>query len=535
MNRAVLAAGLCLIGTAAALAAEDPFAVSARWEVLNGREVVSSIVTIPQSHHLFADEFIVETLDGEALSSLTALPSVLRKDQFSGQVRAQIERSFSVAFGPPVKTAVLPDTIRVRYQGCSETACFFPRALIFHKTAPALPSEHGGDAAEKISTVTTARASGYLTSSELLSFLDRAEGLRAVKAGRVSAVLAGFSEDPLGFSGRAGLPLTLLLILLGGFLLNLTPCVLPMIPITLAILGAGAQAKSRWRGLVLGSIYGAAMALVYGGVGIAVALSGGFFGTVQSSPWFSVIVALLFVALGLAMFDLFTLDFSRFQTSGGGQPSPRGGWVAALGMGALAAVLAGACVAPVVLAVLVLAGALYRQGQPLGLLLPFVLGVGMALPWPFAGAGLTVLPRPGAWMVTVKRAFGVLIMLMALYYASLAWAGFRGTGRTTHDRENTPDVVWLDAAAADTTARLAGLAAQGRPVFLDFWAGWCKNCEAMDASTFRREAVRRRLAGYLVVKVQAERPDQSPARELLSAWGVQGLPTYVVLRTVGGR
>ena len=308
-----------------------------------------------------------------------------------------------------------------------------------------------------------------------------------------------------------------------------------MIPVTLAILGAGAHAASRRRGLALGSVYGAAMALVYGGVGLAVALTGGVFGTLQSSPWFSVVVAVVFLALALAMFDLFTLDFSRFQAGAAASRPPRAGWTAALGMGALAAVLAGACVAPVVLAVLVLAGTLYRQGQPWGLLLPFVLGLGMALPWPFAGAGLTVLPKPGRWMLTVKHAFGVLIALLALYYASLAWTGFRGASQAAHDRGETPGAVWLDAASADTPARLAALAAQGRPLLMDFWAGWCKNCEAMEVTTFRQAAVRRRLADYLVVKLQAEHPAQSPARELLAAWEVQGLPTYVVVRAASGR
>ncbi len=536
MKRTLSAAvGLCLAGAATALAVADPFTVTAGWGSLDGREVVSVAVTVPPGHHLFADKFAVETLDERALTSLSAIPSVSRRDQFSGEILAQIEQSFTANFGPPTNSAVLPDAVRVRYQGCSEKACFFPSALTFKKTIAVPPSPTDRVVAAKAPELVMVRATGYLASGEFLSFLDRAEGRASAKTGGFGAALAGFAEDPLGFLGRAGLPLTMLLILLGGFLLNLTPCVLPMIPITLAILGAGAHASSRRRGLALGGVYGAAMALVYGVVGMAVALTGGVFGTLQSSPWFSLVVAAVFVALALAMFDIFTLDFSRFQSGSVGNPPPRGGWGAALGMGALAAVLAGACVAPVVLAVLVLAGALYRQGQPLGLLLPFVLGLGMALPWPFAGAGLSVLPKPGRWMVTVKHAFGVLIALLALYYASLAWSGFRGPAVPAPEDGNTPGVVRLDASASDASARLRALVEQGRPVFMDFWAGWCKNCEAMEATTFRREMVRRRLTGYLVVKVRAEHPDRSPARELLAAWGVQGLPTYVIVRTAGDR
>ena len=86
-------------------------------------------------------------------------------------------------------------------------------------------------------------------------------------------------------------------------------------------------------------------------------------------------------------------------------------------MGGISALLAGACVAPVLIAVLALSGSLYAQGATGALALPFLLGVGMALPWPLAAAGIAILPKPGAWMNAVKKAFGVLILLLALYYA----------------------------------------------------------------------------------------------------------------------
>ena len=88
------------------------------------------------------------------------------------------------------------------------------------------------------------------------------------------------------FEGRGPLAI-LLLVLVGGLALNLTPCVLPMIPINLAIIGAGAQAGSRGRGFLLGSAYGGAMALVYGVLGLVVILTAGTFGTINSSPWFN--------------------------------------------------------------------------------------------------------------------------------------------------------------------------------------------------------------------------------------------------------
>ena len=197
----------------------------------------------------------------------------------------------------------------------------------------------------------------------------------------------------------------LFIVLLGGLALNLTPCVLPMVPINLAIIGAGAKAGSKQRGFLLGLVYGAAMALVYGVLGLIVILTAGTFGTLNASPWFNLGIAVLFVMLALAMFDVILIDFSNLAR-GPDTQGKRGSLPLAFTMGAVAALLAGACVAPVVIQVILFSSSLYAGGTTLALALPFVLGLGMALPWPLAGAGMASLPRPGAWMVRVKQAMG---------------------------------------------------------------------------------------------------------------------------------
>src|SRR6185503_14999524 len=185
----------------------------------------------------------------------------------------------------------------------------------------------------------------------------------------------------------------------------------------------GAQAGSRRRGFLLGSTYGAAMAVVYGILGLIVILTAGTFGTINASPWFNAAIALLFVVLGLAMFDVVDIDFSRFS-SGMRGPAQRGTFAVAFTMGAVAALLAGACVAPVVIQVVLFSSSLYASGTSLALALPFVLGLGMAIPWPIAGAGLAALPKPGMWMVRVKQAFGVFILATAAYYGYEAYSIF---------------------------------------------------------------------------------------------------------------
>ena len=122
-------------------------------------------------------------------------------------------------------------------------------------------------------------------------------------------------------------------------------------------------------------------------------------------------------------------------------------------MGAVAALLAGACVAPVVIQVVLFSSNLYATGTTLALALPFCLGLGMALPWPFVGAGLASLPKPGVWMVRVKQAFGVFILATAVYYGYQAYTLFANR--------------WVDPAAVQAErrgaaeGRLARLAGRG--------------------------------------------------------------------------
>jgi thiol:disulfide interchange protein len=352
-----------------------------------------------------------------------------------------------------------------------------------------------------------------------IGFLERARTGQAVPG------------DALDRFNELGPLASLFLIVLGGIGLNLTPCVLPMIPINLAIIGAGARAGSRRRGFALGATYGLGMALVYGVVGLAVVLTGSKFGALNSSAWFNLGIAAVFLLMAVAMFDLINVDFSRFQTrTGGSAGGKQGQYAIALGMGVMAALLAGACVAPVVISVLLVSAHLYGKGIVAGLLLPFLLGLGMALPWPFAGAGLSFLPKPGKWMKWVKYSFGMLILLFAGYYGHLALTGFRSTttliasAKTVPGGPTNPAGTESELAAALQKGRL-----EGRPVFIDFAASWCKNCLAMDETVFPAAEVKERMKDFLVVRYDAEKPNESPAREILNQFGVIGLPTYVVL------
>jgi len=204
--------------------------------------------------------------------------------------------------------------------------------------------------------------------------------------------------------------------------------------------------------------------------------------------------------------------------------------VMAFSMGAIAALLAGACVAPVVIQVVLFSSNLYATGTKIALALPFCLGLGMAIPWPIAGAGLAALPKPGMWMVRVKQAFGVFILATAAYYGYQSYELFANR--------------WVDPAVVASSVQeklkagwhqslAEGLEAAKReqkPVLIDMWATWCKNCLTMDKTTLENGDVRAALDKYVKIKFQAEDPDRSPAKPVMQKFDAVGLPTYVILK-----
>lgn len=525
--------------------AEDPFQVNFSQQGLSSGLVVRVRVTVPPGHHIFADQ-IEASLSGwdKPLRQTEGDSPFKLVDTLSNTSRDCYSNSFVRGYFLPVYPGK-GATFTFSYQGCSETECFFPATREFliqenGKSCPAVagnPEEHAAEsgalgAAGRFHRL-AASTTGYLSAPDFLEFLDRAEGRathNATRKGVIGQLREGFflfGENPVKFLEHYGIWLTLLLILAGGFLLNLTPCVLPMIPVNLAILGIGSQNGTRTRGLLLGGAYGMGIALVYGAVGLVVVLTGAQFGTLNSLPWFNAVMGLLFLVLSLAMFDLLAIDLSRFQPGlAVASPGDRGGVWPALLMGGVAALLAGACVAPVVIAVLLLAGSLFAKGAAIGLILPFILGLGMALPWPIAGAGLTLLPRPGAWMNRVKYGFGLFILLLSLYYFSLSYQGWKGSAPHPVASEGTISLSISDHGRWPDI--LQASAQDGRPVLIDFWATWCKNCEAMELTTFRDKGVRERLMRYHVVKFQLENLSDPAGAAVADQFGVMGLPTYLV-------
>ncbi len=515
----------------------------------------------PRDPLLIPTELTIDAPAGVTVKEVVFPPSTDLKQLGQDQPLAVFEQAFAIgvqlAIAPGVAAGALVVPAHLRYQACDANLCYAPSTATVEwtitvvpagtatngvsdpvfatiafgkgeapgstsapaasepKSAAAAPGAgSGSDGIAKLDSFTVLGMNGgYLNADEFLRFVHNAEN--------------GVKERGM-FEGRGPI-MILLLVLIGGLALNLTPCVLPMIPINLAIIGAGAQAGSRSRGFLLGSAYGAAMALVYGVIGLAVILTAGAFGTINSSPWFNLGIAILFVFLGLAMFDVFLIDFSKYSGNLGAG-SKRGSFALAFSMGGVAALLAGACVAPVVIQVVLFSSNLYATGTKIALALPFCLGLGMALPWPIAGAGLASLPKPGLWMERVKQAFGVFIMATAIYYGYEAYSIFSNRwvdpGAVASSVQDQLKAGWHASLAEglDLAQR------EQKPVLIDMWATWCKNCLTMDKTTLENADVQKALSGYVKIKYQAEDPDQPPAKTVMQRFNAAGLPTYVILR-----
>lgn len=386
---------------------------------------------------------------------------------------------------------------------CTDTLCMvLPPDAVKVSEGPVVhpPTPAGGEETSRVaeSAAPTSRlAQGFMKPAAFLAFL---QGENAA--------------EPLATFADKSVLMILLLVLVGGLLMNLTPCVLPMVPINLMIIG-----KSATRG----TLYGLGIALAYGVMGLLASLGGMAFGEIQSSPWFNLVIALIFVALGLSMLGVFFIDFSKGRGTLAQKKSTMWPGLFAFFMGMVSAVLAGACVAPILIAVLLLTAKLYAEGTALALGLPFVLGLGMALPWPFAGAGLQVLPKPGGWMKYVNKAFGVLVLGFAAWYGYLAYTGFRGASVASAGLDAESPVKYLTATPETFPDMLPVLK---KPVLVDCWATWCKNCAAMEATTLRDEKVAAALQNFTVIKLQAE--DIAALKQVPGFEAVQGLPAFVL-------
>lgn len=230
-----------------------------------------------------------------------------------------------------------------------------------------------------------------------------------------------------GLSGylQGSLVLSFLAVYLAGVLVSFTPCIYPVVPITLAYIGARGG-NSKIRGFVLSILYVTGMAVTYTVLGAIAALSGMLFGQIQSSPWTYLVIGNVCILMGLSMLDVFSFsirmpDFiSRHQN-----PKKSKGFLGSFLVGAASGMVMGPCTAPALAVVLGYAATRQNVALAAGLMFVFALGMGTLLILVGAFAGLLAgIPKSGTWMVRISKAFGWILLATGEYFlvnAGMLW------------------------------------------------------------------------------------------------------------------
>ena len=430
------------------------------------------------------------------------------------------------------------------FQACDDRHCLFPSEK---KAEATLPVRGSPNQIRKTNV------------SNLGAAQAKAEGTADQDNGAISALMEDY-----------GLPVTFFLIFLGGLALNLTPCVYPLIPITISFFGgvdASRRGKTFWKALA----YVLGIAVTYSILGVVAALGGGLFGALLTHPAVLIGIAVVLVGLSLSMFGVYEFRLPSGLMNAAGQT--KSGIIGSLFMGLTMGIIAAPCVGPLVIGLLTYVA--MRQSVVLGFFMFFTLSMGLGFPYLFLAmfsSRITSLPRSGAWMVGVRVIFGLILIAMALYFLQPllgAWgdiliaAFLFGAGVYLIIDKNGNDArtffiikqiiaialmavaAWLiipaesetenriDWVHPTTDQELDSAIQTGKPAMIDFYADWCIPCKEMDRFTFSHEDVIERSKSYTMIKVDLTREKGEFEKSVQQRFRIKGVPTYLFISSKG--
>ncbi len=446
----------------------------------------------------------------------------------------------------------------LEYQGCNNLTCLEPGMVTAPITIRVGAME---ETAEAINT--------DIFSSP--PFVDK-DGNPVRTAGEASA---GGGESFGKTIEEKGMFLTFVLIFLGGLALNLTPCIYPLIPITVSYFGGQAGGRTS-RTFTLSLIYVLGMSITYSALGIAAAMTGSLFGSALQNPWVILFIVAMLAGLAASMFGFWEIRMPTFLQRRTGS-AKQGGW-GAFFMGLTVGIVAAPCIGPFVLGLLTWVG---EMGKPvMGFLMFFTLAWGMGIPFivlATVSGSISRLPRSGNWMIWIRKFFGFILLLMALYFARhlmsataaaigyvvvlvagglfLGWIDMvPGMGRGFGRSRKIVGVVMLAAAAwvlfmpggpfggssgkngiaFSPYSKEAFMAAVsgGRGVMIDFSADWCVPCHELEMISFTDPAVLSLSEKLATLKVDLTRSGERE-KELKKEFGIVGVPTIIFFDASG--
>ena len=365
---------------------------------------------------------------------------------------------------------------------------------------------------------------------------------------------------------------TLLGIFAGGMALNLTPCVYPLIPITVSYFGGQAAKEGEGKGNLVahGLCYMLGLAVTNSVLGVVASLTGGLMGAMLQNPIVLIVVAAVLVFFAASLFGLWEMRLPSGITQAAAKSYT--GYFGSLFMGLTLGVVAAPCIGPFVLGLLTWVASM---GSPwLGFLIFFTLSLGLGLPLfllaMFSGQ-LERLPRSGGWMIWVRKLMGWVLVGMAVHFIRPVLPGHWGTvllalvalaaglhlGWIDKNQANFRAFPWLKGGVGVTclvlaTFLVASWAMHGpgvawkpysdevlkeamklnKPVIIDFYATWCTPCNELEEVTFHdASVVNQAESSFVMVKVDVTKGGNPLYERLLQDYGVKGVPTVVFLDT----